>query len=93
MVQCICLVMTLYNCYSRFTEIITSNKVRWSLTRVLRTGTVEGTISMATCMFTVIVIIGESRGICPKMVTRAPICDGNAIHIVRVDISNEPAST
>ena len=40
-------------------------------------------------MFILIVIIKQSRVICPKMMTRAPIiCDGNAIHIVGVDVSN-----
>ena len=71
---------------SRFTEIIESNKSRGSLARVLGTRTVKCTISMAT--FPVIVVIRESRSKCPEMMTRAPICQRDSIHIVRVDVNN-----
>ena len=63
---------------SRFTEIIQSNKGRRSGTRVLGTGTVVSTI--------VIVVIRDSRGICPNMMTRVPKCDGDSIDIVGVDV-------
>ena len=65
---------------SRFTEVIKSNEVRGSHTRVLGTRTVVDTISK-------IAIIRESRGICSNMSTRVPICNEDTINIVGVDVS------
>ena len=50
---------------SRFTKIVKTNKVSGIETRVFGTGTVIATI--------VIVVIRESRGICPNTSTRVPI--------------------
>ena len=69
----------IYTGVSRFTKIIQTNKGRRTFTRVLGAGTVVDTIAM-------IVIIRESRGICPNMSTRVPKCDGDTIDIVGVDV-------
>ena len=67
-------------CYSRLAVVVLSNKIRWSSTGVLGTGTVECTIVPST------VIIWESSGIWPEMLPRRAISDGNSINIVGVDI-------
>ena len=65
-------------CDSRLAVIVQSNKGRGSVARVLGTGAVVFTI--------VVVVIRESTGVCPNMSTRGPICDGDTINIVRVDV-------